>query len=471
MSFGDAPFGTSPFGESAADGGLSGDPNTTIATDREAPNLAVDIQPDYSTGTFTFDVSEWDGPDMLAWGDGVDGWVNVVCDVTSVQTRRGLTRAGGALTIAEDGSCRVELTDTDRRFDPTNNAEAIHPGTPLRIRAWGAGWSEVLFTGRIGAGAEGIQVAYSKYGPPKVTILAVDRITPLAAWAAIGRPEPGVGGGDDLRERVLRVLAEMSWPTTVMSTDIDTAFTATLANNVLAKSWDHLEDCTEAELGRLWVDRQDRLVVRARGSELSGPVRGTLSDFHDEIVGGTVHCCYDDAQVVYGTELLTNRAIGGRRIPRVEDAPDVPVTLAQVDDEYSQGRYGLVALERRSLELETDDQLLPWCQTAVLGATEPELRVNSVSVAPRNAPEAWPQVAATDIGDRWSFRLRPELGPVVARTVGVLGVVHDITPEEWLCTWITETAPTPGDNNPSGWFTFDVSEWDGDDLLAPVGGK
>jgi hypothetical protein len=55
------------------------------------------------------------------------------------------------------------------------------------------------------------------------------------------------------------------------------------------------------------------------------------------------------------------------------------------------------------------------------------------------------------------------------RTVGVLGIEHEITPEGWSIVWHTVEAPTPG-VNPTGWFALDVSDMDTGDLLAPYGG-
>jgi hypothetical protein len=79
-------------------------------------------------------------------------------------------------------------------------------------------------------------------------------------------------------------------------------------------------------------------------------------------------------------------------------------------------------------------------------------------------------VCSTDVGDRWLLRHHPEIGPEIARTVGVLGIEHEIAPDGWSVTFTTVPAPTPGDENPSGWFAVNVSELDGDDVLAPFGG-
>ena len=475
-----------------------------------APNLAVDLLPGTGgRGDFVLDVSELDGVDQLGYGFDGGTWVNYVCDVTRVTLRRGATRLQGPLTRAELGTCTVSVRDTERRLDPTINGDAIHKGVPFRIRAWGvdnpfeeavdgggvdtavgaaldggaAGpappigvdggvpedslrWEAVLFTGVV----DDLDVVYDKIEPPTVTISALDIIGALDSWGSAGYADPGVGAGDDLRARVDRILAEIGGTLAGrVSPDSDAAYTATLAASNLAAGWSGITDAQEAELGQVWVDNADQLVVRGRWSELSGPVRGTLSDIHDEIVAGSVHCCYTDPSVVYGTELLTNRAIVSRRVPNTGGTL-VPAAVAQVDDEYSAARYGLQATEARSLELQTDAQLAPWGQALIASTTEPELRVDAVRPAPWNAPEAWQAVCATDIGDRWVFRLRPVIGPAVARTLGVLGIEADLSPAGWSITWHTADAPTPGDNNPSGWFALDVSELDSGDLLPPFGG-
>lgn len=449
------------------------DPQTAIVADAGAPNLAIDLQPDVTgRGDFVLDVSELDGPDLLGYDPGTGAWLNVVCDVTRVSLRRGATRLQGVLTRAEAGTCTVEARDVHRRLDPTVNADAIHPGIPFRLRAWdvdeaGTPWEAVLFTGVL----DDIAVTYDKEEPPVVTLEVHDLIARLEAWKSSGYDDPGIGAGDNLLDRVTRILAEAGSDLVGRIADPDSSYVATLASSNLDAAWSDITAAQDAELGRVWVNNADDLVVRGRWSELSGPVRGTLSDIHDEIVAGVVHCCYTDPSVVYGTEQLTNRAIASRRVPSTGGTPSVPAAVAQVDDEYSAARYGLRAMPQRTLELQTDEQLAPWGEALITTTTEPRLRVDAVSPAPWTAPEAWPVVCATDIGDRWIFRLRPSLGPTVARTVGVLGIEHDITPEQWEIRWHTDDAPTPGVNNPSGWFALDVSALDEGDLLAPFGGK
>jgi len=441
----------------------------TVTPDDGVPYLAVDVQPDNLAGTFTLDVSELDGPDVLAWtaGAGAGVWVNIICDVQTVVARTGAARVRGVLTRAEAGTVVLTAIDTAGELDPMTNGDAIHKGTPLRVRAWGYTlegdrWESVLWTGEVDESS----AQYLKNSPPLVTMTGVDLIGVLTAWSSEGRPEPGVGAGDHLRQRVARALTEADRGT--IAADSDSTYEVTLAPTTLANPWENISRAADAELGRVWVDRSNRLVVRSRGSELSGPVRGTLSDVHGEAVQG-VHCCVADAVIRYSPELLTNRAIAGRRLPPGDESEKV---LERRDDTYSQARYGVGVVDDQDLELETDAQLAPWAKAVVVSGARPELRVDSVTPAPSDvdldsALRAWPAVMATGIGDRWLFRYRTHTGRLVKATLGVLGVELDLSPGSWSVVWATTEAPAPGRAGAAGWFVLDASELGGTDLLAP----
>jgi hypothetical protein len=435
-----------------------------------APNLAVDVQATGVLGEFSVDVDEVGGPALLGWGE--TGWLNVVCDVTRLSLRRGASRRQGVTARAEAATITLEILDTDRRFDPLLNADAVHAGTPIRVRAWGVDdlgdpWTEVLVTGEV----DDVPVTYTRTGAPRVTLQATDLIgAELVPWASPGYAAPGVGAGENLMQRVERVLDELNVidglaPLAEQSTE----FTATHPPTTLEHGWDTITAAADAELGRVWANRHGQLVVRGRTLEPRGTIRGTLSDWHDE-APVPPHACYDDLAATLGTELLTNRAIGQRRIPQgVEASPAV----VQRDDVFSQATYRLrmaQGAENRSLELETDAQVVAWAEQLLATSAMPELRIDSVSVAPWGAGgDAWRAVCATDLGDRWLLRHHPEIGPTIEVAVGVLGVELEVTPEGWSIVWATESALAPGDN-PSNSFAVDVSELDSDDVLATFGG-
>lgn len=448
----------------------------------DAPHLAVEVRADLADETFTLDYSELDGDDRLDYGPEEEGgWANVVCDVTRVSTRRGFTRAQGVPVRAEAGTVDLELIDTERRFDPVAGRGAIYRGVLLRVRAWDllepwpadgtqdpVRWSEVLATGRI----QDVSVQYVKDGPPLVTVSVVDVIGDLAATEHEAVPEPGEGYGDTLRERVQRVNDDAGRPVAVISDDSDWGYATTLAPSTLAGSaWEQIGAASDAELGRVYADRRNRLVLRGRTSELDGPIRGTLSDSHEEIVQGPVHCCYRDPVVKMSGENLSNAAQAQRR---VWEGGDAQAVVAQADDLASQARYGKRSLGGSgvtTLEVARDSQAAQWVETVTAGHSEPEVRVDSVTPTAEDHREAWPAVAATDVGDRWWFRMQPEVGDPVDRMLGVLGIAHDITPDSWTVTLLTADAPLYDPETPDGWWTLGLSVLDGDDVLPDYSGS
>jgi hypothetical protein len=438
----------------------------TITGDEGLPYLAVDVQPDVAFGVFTLDSSDLDGPDVLAWSDTDPGaWLSIVCDVTGVAMRRGATRLSGVVAKADAGTATITLSDTSGMFDPMSNGGAIHKGVPVRLRAWGtdvdgARWDAVLFTCEV----DQVFVQYQPADAPVVTLTVVDLVGPLNGWESTGEPEPGVGAGEDLGARADRLLTAVGRG--VVSPRSDRMFTATLAPTAVAKPWTELQDAQQAELGRVWVDRYNRLVLQQRNSQLSGPVRGTISDVHGQTVTG-VHVCAADATVVFGVELMANLAIGAR-VP--VGTGDLPVTMTAADD-TSIARYGRGTTTDRALLLQTDAQVAEWVARVVADQSTPELRVDSVTPAPpswdlETALHAWPAVCSTDIGDRWVFLFHPQQGPTVEQTVGVVGIELDATPDGWTVRWATAAAPGPGSPATGGLFTLDTSTLDGGDVLV-----
>ncbi len=444
------------------------DPATVTGADGD-PFLAVDVLPNFRTGAFTVGLSKLGGPDRLTWsGDDPELWVNVVCNVRRVNYRRGASRELGVLTRAEAGAGVITVEDVAGQFDPNMNSRAIRKGTPARLRAWGyrtdgSRWDAVLFTGEL----DDVGVQYAPEDEaPLVALELVDLVGPLTAWESEGEPAPGVGAGESLLQRARRLLGIADRGE--VSSASSAAFTATLAPTQLMQPWNELLDAQEAELGRMWVDRHNRVVVQSRGSRPAGRIRGTLSDVHGSAPLG-VHCCIADADVRHGSEGLTNRVLASRRPLEGQTEPAV----VRRDDALSQRLYGVATVNRtQQLELQTDAQVPGWAGALITARTRPELRVDSV--APRPSPgdldsalDAWPAVLQTDLGDRWLFDFHPKRGPAITRGVGVVGIVVEVTPDGWSVTWTTEDAPVPGAENPTGWFVVGVSKVGSGDLVAP----
>lgn len=470
MSAADYGFGFQSFGDSPFGYADPPEPDPATSGPLAAPYLAVDMQPDNLAGVFELGVSELGGPDVLGWlEDDAGSWTNIVCDVQRVHLRRGATRLQGVLTRAEAGVLSIEATDTEGTLDPLLNGDAIHKGIPVRLRAWseyadpdtGAPvfYDVTLFTGTVDV----LTATYSPTEPARVTIAAVDLIADLAAWESDPSPYGALGAGEGLGQRAARVLAAVGRGSVAPTSD--TAFTVGLNPTTLERGWQTITEAADAELGRVWVDEANRLVLRSRWSELTGPIRGTLSDVHGE-APTPPHVCMAAADVVYGAETLANRALASRRLLDGEDP--AAALVVRRDDVNSQARYGPATLDRRgNLELASDAQLAAWADAVVYTSATPELRVDRVQpVVPdlvlEEAQAAWPAVVSTTIGDRWTFLFHPLHGHTVQRTLGVLGVELDLSPDDWSITWTTTEATSA-----VAFFVLGDSELGGADILAP----
>jgi hypothetical protein len=448
----------------------AGDMATVTGEDGD-PYLAVDVRPDVVTGVFRVGTSMVGGPDRLAWSaQDAAPWVNVVCTVREMGYRRGASRQQGLLTRTEAGTGTVLLEDPAGQFDPNLNGGAIRKGTQARLRAWGTGvdgerWDAVLFTGDVDD--LGVQYAPGE-DAPLVTMTLVDLVAPLVGWESEGLDGDGAGAGDNLLQRAQRILTTVGRGE--VSSASSSAYTATLAPTMLRQPWEELNRATEAELGRLWIDRHNRVQLRSRGSQPSGPVRGTLSDVHGDAPVG-VHGCVEDASIVSSGDVL-NRVLASR--VKLEAEPEEP-PLTRRDDEQSQRLYGVATVNReRGLLLQTDAQVDAWAGALIVARTRPELRVEQVTPRPwaedlDSTLAQWPAVLQTDLGDRWLFTYHPPVGPPIVRGLAVLGIDVAATPDGWTVQWTTEPAPVPGADNPGGWFIVGTSRVGGADLLAPYG--
>jgi hypothetical protein len=445
----------------------AGDAPTVTGEDGQ-PYLAVDVQPDDAVGAFRVGTSVVGGPDRLAWSLG-DVWTGIVCNVRQVGYQRGASRQQGVLTRTEAGTGTVLVEDPTGRFDPNTNGGRIRKGTPIRLRAWGTDpngerWDTVLFTGEL----DDLAVQYVPgEDVPLVTLMMVDLVGPLAAWESEGEPGDGVGGGDNLLERTQRVLQTVGRGTVSYSSSPN--YVATLVPTPMRQPWLELNDAAEAELGRLWIDRHNRVQLRSRGSQPSGPIRGTLSSLHGEAPVG-VHGCVADAAIVSGSEGMANRVVAART--RTAADRELQPATVQLEHEQSQRQHGVATVTRTSLPLETDAQVEAWAGALITARTRPELRVDSVSPLPSSvdldsALEQWPAVLGTDLGDRWLFIYHPPAGPPIVRGLAVLGISLTVAPDGWELQWTTEPAPVPGVSNPTGWFVVGTSVVGGPDLLAP----
>lgn len=216
-----------------------------------------------------------------------DLFTDVTQFVTSVNTRRGATRADGPTLRYEAGTCTITFNNNDRRFDPTNlsgpyvagGVTQVEPMRAVRIRATYNGQTWPLWRGF----TDQWSVAYD--GPNKSTasVTCFDAFGVFSAHDRIAVAP--VGAGETTSARVGRILDSISWPTgdRMIGTGEETVQATTLADNVLSE----LQLTADTELGDFFMDADGRVRFRARSAGYTS-FRSTypIALFGDQVADG-----------------------------------------------------------------------------------------------------------------------------------------------------------------------------------------
>lgn len=351
-------------------------------------------------------------------------WVDLTCDVLSVQTDIGGTRSDGAIAQSEAGTATVTLTDPTRKYDPTNpnspfqygGQTRLTPGANLIIFAevWnGSAITQYrLFTGTVDTWNEDWTFAPNSR---QAVIVASDGVKDLVALDYGEQPE--IGAGDTVSQRIERILTYYGWPGTRV---LDTS-TNTLLGTTLAKSaWELIGRATEDELGFTYLDQVGTLQFRNRATWLARPA---------PVI--TVGC----APAVSAYDAMTTAEVEAANlsIKNAIYATRVGGTQQVARSEQSIARYGLHSYKRTDLGLQTDGQAGTWAAFLVSIQGTPRAQLDSLNIRPRFDPAMWaPLLTLKLVTDRVRVLWTP---PDMAATTEVTGrairISHTVTRRSW----------------------------------------
>jgi hypothetical protein len=329
--------------------------------------------------------------------DGGIAYVDVTSNLIDYGVSRGRSRD---LDRTNAGNVGVNLRNEERQFDPLNSASSFQPFTvprrPVRVLVDGL----PVFTGVI----DDWNYTYTMGG------LSVASIDGSDAFSLFAREENT--GGSAVQElsgaRINRVLDNTSIPWPTLERDIDDGNTTfapgILENNVLT----YLQQAEESEAGIIFMTKDGKFAFRER---LFQPAMNPVT-FADTNAG----IPYDDIQIVYGTELLTN---------------NVTVTsiagTATATNATSEVLYGTTGKTVDSLLASGSLQALANYIVARYG--EPEYRIERIRVNVRGlSTQQRADVLGLELGSQADVIFTPnQLGIPIAVRNRVIGVSHDVT--------------------------------------------
>lgn len=390
-------------------------------------------------------------PDVVAAADFTSSALSLPTDWTVLPNRRYANIHQGRqklLDRTEVGEATVTLDNRDRAFDPLVNPN-VRPGNHFRIQAihneityglfrgfvrtWPQEWpdpSDAVAISRVRAeDAFSLLARYQLEGEQITETLSGDhleQVLSLYGWPAAGEIPAGTTWW-----RLGTVGASELGTTTFLGENLRfldegtaTIMTLNLEGNLL----DHLLNVAEVtEGGTFYVGPSGDLIFRERPS----PFAPSVGIWGDKDSDGFR---YADLVVDYSNDLVFNDI---RLTRRGASTPSVATETT--------GFFGTENLGARTLPREvlyaTDEQADAEAVKLLARHRKPAYAPVRMVLHPKDESLMWPLVLGIELGTKITVRRRPPGGgDMIELDALVIGIDHDIAPEDWTITW--DLAPT-----------------------------
>lgn len=335
---------------------------------------------------------------------GGDVLVDVTQYVQSVSINRGKSREQNTFTA---GNATVVMHNDSRIFDPfyTDSPyySQILPRKEIVIQTNGVR----QFSGFI----DDWDLTYELGGKSYASVSAVDGFLQLSSAQLASFTNTVQLSGERIASVINR--PEVAWP--VALRDIDAGQSTLQADSVTGNpnALGYLQLVEQSELGSLFMAKDGKLTFKDRTNY--PPTIDTLIFADDERANSIG---YNDIQVVYGSENLSNRVV----VTRLDGTPQ------QADSLESQSIYGVQSLSLDGLLLNSDADALTFANYLVGRNDNPELRFSNISVQLEGKDiDQVSKILAAEINDVYKIVFTPNsLGDPIEQYGIITGINHQV---------------------------------------------
>lgn len=377
---------------------------------------------------------------------GLNEWRDITADVMRVSTRRGFDRETGS---PDPGSCTLKIRNTDRTYDPANEASPwygeIWPNIPVRICAVYDGAAGPIWTGYVDEWT-------CDYDMPLEGVVNVkcSDILKLAALVEVPEDPEEPGEGDTSTGRITRLLdkapleiQDFDRASITTATTPASSATATLQDSKFGgKLLDHLRKVGEAEHGVMAVLPDGTIEFGGRYT-LSGNGQSRYSqilfgDAPGEVPYSAIDVNFTDRETL--TEVVVTRDGAGQDDDARQTARDAA----------AETQSGLRVKVAKSFTAPYDRDTLSegLAQYVLRQHSTPGLYVDSIEVVPRGGQQKAAVVTCLTLGMRVSVRRRPRHadGSMLHVDSHITSISHDLEPgKPWKVTLGMSPAPPSDD--------------------------
>ena len=354
-------------------------------------------------------------------------WTDVSSYVREIRIRRGRQ---DELNRMEAGTADVTLSNTDRRFDPTNTSSPYAPGVlPMRrinIRATWASVTYDLFTGYI----ESWPPDWPLSDDSSVTLPCVDAFGYLAR-ARLSMSQAAMDAGANIDD----MLDLISWPSGDRSINagLSTLQAWTASDSIVLGM---IQRLVESENGYFWVSADGKIYFRERSYRItnsrSTTSQGTFGDLAGELPYSAIVPAFDDT-FIYNDVRITRT--GG--------------VQQTTGDSASIQAYFRRALIRSDLLIANDNEAVDAAGWLLSQYKDAALRFKRVTLDPQaDDTNLWPHALGRDFHDRITVKRRPPGGgTAITQECFIEGVEHRMIAgpvTSWLTSWNLSPASSTG---------------------------
>lgn len=345
--------------------------------------------------------------------------VDVSSQINRIQTRGGYNLLQQTFNATE---ATFRIIDPNGDFNPQNPSSPyfgkLVPLRKIRFAGQYAGTDYYQFSGYI--------TSYN-YSYPKdqeigyVDITAVDgfRLLNLVGITTVS----GSSAGQTTGQRINSILNEVSFPNTMRIIENGSstvqADPATVRTALAA-----IQNCEFSEQGAFYFDGEGQAVFKSRLT-LQESIDGTLTTFANDGSG----IGYFNINPAYDDKLIINQATVTR----------VGGTAQTAYDADSISKYFPHSINYDNVVVETDAEALNIAQAYVATRKETSIRIDAITLDLTTPDYAAGVLAALDIDYFSNVRIKNvgQDGTVIDKTLQVVGVSHDVTPNSWKTTFTT----------------------------------
>jgi len=331
------------------------------------------------------------------------GYHDISSYVRSFSLSRGRSRQ---LDKFEAGQLNIVFNNNTRAFDPLYTSSpfygAIVPRANIKVTVGGF----IAFSGAV----TDWNLAYDVSGQSNATLVAADLFSVVSQQIfTISSTIPGTLGDQFGYSGVSEPDLGINWSTSVgtVSGIASSATSHTITGLNVLEFWQTLE---RSERGYLFVGRDGLINFYGRNQENNTGI--VLADDGTGIG-------YVDLNVIYGTELLYNKAI----MSRVDSSNNAAGTVT-AKNPTSASSYGYSLYEDNGLIYDTDTELTDAVTTFVVEYGDPEYRFESASIALHGLSNAnQNSLLALDLTDNIQIKFTPNgIGSALSKFVKVIGI-------------------------------------------------